>query len=586
MNNESPHKYSSFIDLIDSPRELFDKLDGIHGTWYLAGKKGRPESDLIIAQLNNQCGINMIASAIEAMKEGESPFDIMDLVNPVLPKLIVEPNDIIGLWKELYNRTTNDMASGRQYDEISNLLKQKPNIKGELFSLLNQANEPFTIGYLSEMRLALSKDSFTSEFDELMTMTESKNEFEVIAAINALSRLKYSGKKNPLITKVLKRYEEIEKHAASEVLFALVHSHGHLLSQRATIAKKLVTFLDYDIPEIDFALSKILFLNRGDWEQKGWYKKIFMGLDRTSTKNKGIIDNLDYVAQRFMKTETGIMLVEDFLLNWLDKSDYSKKEMRFEKLFNSVAHDYLRRRDDLERLVTKLFNSDNFSAHSLASELVAYNSLHKQPPLEFCKKLIKSYSSADIVYITRKVISNVYQCNEAASFVYSLLNKGPTNKGVQALVYEVMTDIIGPNYLASTIKFIEAKKAKTKAKSRIELCNRIIEELQSDIRELDALPPLEECCVPSSRTYIAQLGHQKVMRKSMDEASEGSLASMFTKVSLKYGRGSFFSVNNEISSPTPMVTHSTSMELPRSEVHHPVYAAMERVNFKFCKRGK
>ena len=72
----------------------------------------------------------------------------------------------------------------------------------------------------------------------------------------------------------------------------------------------------------------------------------------------------------------------------------------------------------------------------------------------------------------------------------------------------------------------------------------------------------------------------------MDEANEGSLVNMFTKVSLKYGRGSFFTVDDKISMPTPMVTHSTSMELPRSEAHHPVHGAIQRINYRMAKRGQ
>jgi len=586
MTSDSNQKNQDYLSLVGAPRSLFDKLDAIHNRWYLDGKVNRPKSDDILRHLNNDHGINVISIAIQAMQQGSSPFDIMDVLNPVLPSLVFKPSDVIALWRELYDRTTNDMASGRQYDGLSNLLTAKPNIAGEFLSLLSQTNEPFVVGYISEAHLALADKGFQTTFDELMILSESENEFEVIASINALGRLKYSRKNKSLITRVLKRYENLETNASNKVLYALVQSHGQLLTQRASISKKLIKFLAYDMPEIDYALSKILFLNRGQWEDENWYREIFQTLSRTSTANRGIIGNLDYIAHGYMKTDTGKQIVESFLLAWIEESDYSKKTARFEKLFNSVAHDYLRQRQSFEKFVTNLFNSDVVSAHQVASELIAYNSLHKRLPLELCVGSIKSFSQTDLVYVSRKVIANVYQCEEAASLIYSMLNKNPRDKAIQSLVYEVLADIIGFNYVSSTIKFLEKKKQLTKAKSRIELCDKIIAKLELDIQKLDALPILKECYVSSNRAYIAQLAHQKVMRKSMDEASDGSLASMFTKVSLKYGRGSFFTVNDQISSPTPMVTHSTSMELPRSEISHPVYAAMERLNYKLCKRGQ
>ena len=229
MTSDSNLTNESYLSLVDDPLSLFDKLKSIHNKWYLDGKVDRPESDDVLRYLNNDQGINVVLLAIQAMQRGKSAFNLIDVLNPVLPTLVVQPDDIIALWKELYERTTNDMASGRQYDELTNLLKAKPNMVGELLSLLSQTNEPFVIGYISEIYLSSAANEFLGTFEELITLSASKNEFEVIASINALGRLKYSGKNKPLITRVLKRYEDLEINASKEVLFALVQSHGWLL---------------------------------------------------------------------------------------------------------------------------------------------------------------------------------------------------------------------------------------------------------------------------------------------------------------------------------------------------------------------
>jgi len=225
-------------------------------------------------------------------------------------------------------------------------------------------------------------------------------------------------------------------------------------------------------------------------------------------------------------------------------------------------------------------------AHSLAGQFVSANSLRKRSHLKFSKPILKTLSMDDLVYISRKMISQVYQSEEAATFAYSILNKNPADKKVWSLVYELLAEIIGPNYLDTTISFMKAEKKKTKARSRLKLCDQVIAKLERDIERLDALPRLKECYVSQNLRYLANQGHRKVMRKSMNEANEGSLINFVTRVSLKYGRGSFMTVNDEVSNPTPMVTHSTSMELPRSEVHHPVYGALQRVSYRIAKRGE
>lgn len=586
MTTESPRDYKDFLGLIMSPLELFDALNDIRRNWYIEGKKGRPKSDKIIKKLNNEGHCNILNLATLALKQGESAFELMWLLNPIMEDLVLDPGDLISYWRAIHEKTKDDLASGTQFEYFPKLLKKKPNLSGDLLGRLQLAKEPFTTSYMSEMRCVLAKSDFDNQFAEIMQMTKSTNEHEVVAGINALARLKYSGAKKTLITEVLKRFEELQVSASANILFTLVQSYGILLKQRKSISKKLVSFLSYDTAEIDYALSRIINLNRDGCESEEWYKEIFNTLSRTSAKNKGIIDNLDYVAKSLMEKPNGIPVVEKFLLDWLQNSDYSPREIRFGKLFDSVSSEYLSQRDELERFVTQLFNSDHSSAHSLASEFVSSNSLRKRAHLEFSKSVLSKLNIDDLVYISRKMISHVYQSEEAATFAYSLLNKNPTDKKVCSLVYELLAEIIGPNYLDTTISFMKAEKKKTKAKSRLKLCDQVIAKLERDIERLDALPRLKECYVSQNLRYIANQGHQKVMRKSMDEANEGSLINFVTRVSLKYGRGSFMTVNDEVSNPTPMVTHSTSMELPRSEVHHPVHGALQRISYRMAKRGE
>lgn len=586
MTTESSENFNDYIELVSSPMELFDGLNSIRRNWHIAGKKGRPRSDKIIKKLNNEGHCNILNLATLALEQGESAFELMWLLNPVMQDLVLAPSDLISYWRAIHEKTHDDMASGTQFEYLPRFLKKKPNISGELLDRLRKANEPFTTSYMSEIRCVLSKSDFENQFAETMQMTHSTNEHEVIAAIYALARLKYSGAKKPLITEVRQRFEVLELSGSADVLFTLVQSYGILLKQRKSISKKLGSFLSYNTPEIDYALSRILFLNRGAWEDEDWYKAIFSTLSRTSAKNKGIIDNLDFVAKSYMEKPNGIQIVEKFLSDWVENSDYSPREKRFEKLFDSVSSEYLNQKDELERFVTQLFNSENSSAHNLAGEFVSANSLRKRDHLKFSKPILNTLAMNDLVYISRKMISQVYQSEEAATFAYSLLNKNPTDKKVWSLVYELLAEIIGPNYLDTTISFLQTERKKTTAKSRLKLCDQVIAKLEKDINKLEALPRLKECYVSQNLRYIVHQGHQKVMRKSMDEANEGSLINFVTKVSLKYGRGSFMTVNDEVTSPTPMVTHSTSMELPRSEVNHPVYGALQRISYRMAKRGE
>jgi len=586
MTTESPTTFDDFLPLITRPTKLFNGLNAIWRSWYLAGKKRRPNSDKIIRKLHNEGHCNILSIATVAFNEGESAFDIMKLLNPVMDSLLLKPVEIVSFWELIFEKTKTDMMSGTQFEYLAKFLKNNPKIGDEVFNLLKRTKAPFTVSYMSGIKMLLSKRDFQAQFNELMKMTKSKNEYQVRAAVHSLGRLKYSGKKRTHISQVLKRYSELEKKASGDVLFTLIHAYGALLLQRKTVYKNLVSSLSYDNSEVDYALSEILFRNKGKWENEIWYKEIFLRLSRTSVKHRGTIDNLDYIADSYMKTPTGVSIVEEFLFSWLENSDYSPKDIRFETLFDSVTFGYLKSRDNLERFITELFNSDHGFAHSLASQFVSSNSLHKFPPVKFCRSTLKKLQLEDLIFISRKVISHVYQRNEVASLIYSLLNKGATNEKIQSLVFEIFTDIIGPDYLDSTIAFLKVEEKKTRAVCRKNLCKKAIANLEQKIAEFEALPRLKECYASQNKRYIANLGHQKVMRRSMEEANEGSLVNMFTKVSLKYGRGSFFVVDRKISNATPMSTHSTSIELPRSEVHHPVYGAIQRMSYRMAKRGE
>lgn len=235
-------------------------------------------------------------------------------------------------------------------------------------------------------------------------------------------------------------------------------------------------------------------------------------------------------------------------------------------------------------MITKLFNHDSYKAHSVASELVNFCIIHKIETLRLDKVALKKLNLEDFLYIGRKVLGYVIDPKMQCSLILSIFDASPRKKDLQILVYSFFMSHIGKDYPTSTIKFLKGEIDHIKGKIKINLVQEIINNLGRYQEKRKLLPKIKEFTPPSSQTHKVHLEDARQKRKSMDEIHENSLINLFTNIPIKHGGGSFGYSNGGYMPISKFGLHEHYVELPISEISHPVSASIERMGFRLAKR--
>ncbi|MCW8830691.1 MAG: hypothetical protein OQK32_04125, partial [Gammaproteobacteria bacterium] len=209
------------------------------------------------------------------------------------------------------------------------------------------------------------------------------------------------------------------------------------------------------------------------------------------------------------------------------------------------------------------------------------------PDLKLDKQLLKSLSYVDCLYICRKILGYVISSEYLCSLCFSVFDAFPRNKKIQGLIYEVFRFHIGASYPGKTIEFLKDVSSQTKSKNKKEVASQVVQDIENYYSQVDNLSKLKEMVAPRQRMHKIHIERNKKMAVAMEESqSKSPFMSMVSKVMIKHGTGSFYFMNGKYSEINKMGKFSTTMEIPHTEITHPVDSAMDSMNFRLARRGE
>lgn len=567
--------------LLGQPSELFLYLhqrwrnrEGVDG-------KGGAEVNEIILDLNRSHNIDFCTLGCDAIDQGISVFDVIQILNDVIPKLNLNVQNTLNLFKRFYDKTKNDGVSYLQYESIKDLVKNQPIIARELLDNLVVWDEPFVSGYISSIFIGFTNGDDQNILDEIKSLKVTTSLYVLYGLINVLGRLNYSTSQNQLLLKQsLELLGEFENHNDENVQASVVHAYGNLLELTTTSIDRILVFSKRGASHTDYALSTILFRNE-KYNDQPWFREILMALCRTSVEHKGIIDHLDFVLSKLITKDTGI--VREFISGWLIQSDYRRRANNFAKLFDSLATALAQNRIALQEIVTCLLNDDSSSVHEGVADIVSYCSLRGVNNIELDKEKLKVIAFNDLVFISKKILGYIFNSENQCSLSFSLIDAAPRNKKIQNLVYQIFVDHIGEDYPSAVIEFMREKKT-IRSSIKKSIAIKVIQKLESVLENRKTLPRIKELQPSSMQVNAILLAQNKVIQESMEKAQKQSFMSLFTHILLKYGNGSFSYRNDEYTQVSKLSSIKSEVELPNSEISFPVYAAFNRTRFRVAKR--
>jgi hypothetical protein len=569
----------------NNPKEFFSELHRIRRDEYQ--QKEKVLSELII-KINKEDGVDFCQIAVDAINDGFRCFDVTPVLEESLADMNLNISSVLMLAESLFEGMQGDMAAFRQFKSFEDLVVKQPEFTRNLLEELLKQDKPYVVGYVSTLYQSLSKNNEREIHKELCTLKTHKSKYVLMAVADALGALNYKPSKNQsLVKKTFNVLEELEAKNLDEVKRIAVFAYMKLFDYSEQSKNKLIKLSESNQPLILGALSHVLLCTQEKSGNEQWFSDVLLNLTNTSCDDKGIIENIDFVLAGLIEKNDNWDLAEGFFISWLQNSNYNSKNDKLSDLFNSTIAAIVNRREKFEILLTKFFNHDSFKIHGAASELISYCQLHKVSQLNLDKKLLKSMSYEDCLYICRKVLGYVISSEYLCSLCFSILDKSPRNKKLKGLIYSVFRSHIGENYPGRTIEFLKKVSSQTKSINKKQVADQVVEDIENYFSERESLPKLNELIAPKQRSQKIFIESNKKMKAAMEEAQQNSIVSMIaSRIVLKHGKGSFHFMDGKYSNISKLGLYSKNMEMPHAEITHPVDAALERMNFRLVERGQ
>ena len=580
------YSIKTFLEYKNNPSLLFEKLLEI-----LREENSNKKTTQIIVQLNKEYGIDFCELGLKALENGSNCFDLLHVLKDALPYLKLDVFTTIAFLQKIYKCMEGDLASGIQYTPIKKLVNTQPDFARKLLKELLKLKDVFIIGYISAIFEEFSKDNLAEIHNELVSMIEinSESEYVLQAIIISLGNLDYqSNVNNLLIKKALEVFDKLLKKNNANIKATVVHALGALSKFTDDVFDRLFELACIEQPQIKFQVSRVLFLYFDEISRSQWFTKILMQLSNTKCEYKGIIDNLNFILWKIIREKKDYTLTEEFFTKWILENDYGNTDYKLEDLFNSLLPEFIKNQDFLSELITKYFNHESGKLHLAASEIINYCNFHKKRQLKLNSDILNQLSFDDLEYICRKILGHIYESTTLCSLIFSVYESNPENNSVQNFIFSIFIDVLGRDYPETVLRFLEEKLTEYNQFENIKnFINTIIETIKKQQEQLNSLTRLKEFLMPRKFAYQISLEENKKMNIIMEQAQKNSIVSLIaTQIPLKYGMGWFGYVNEKYSTPSKLTSFSRAVELPHSEMTHPVSAALRRFEFRLTKRDK
>lgn len=560
------------LESIDNPKVFFEKLFQV-----------RKEQELnnILIEINNEEHINICNIAVNAITNKYNPFDIHHLLNKSIPLFDIEVDAFIVYLRTIYEAMEGDLAVGTQYDIIKDLVIEQPNFARDLLDKMLEIDEDTFIGYMATLFEGLSELNKDKVYSELLKLLYSESKVALQAAIFALGELIFKDNDRLKAETVVNRLDELSTLGEKDLYYCIVRVLCRVYKLDMRTISIIFNLCKTKETSVYYQISNFLFQKHSEIREFEWFGELLLVLTDASCKNKGIIDNIDYVLGDIAKSGD-TSLVKLFLEKWIIESDYKKQQISISKLFNSL---FVQMINDIEfycELLTEYLMKSEQSFNTVARDMVSYAQLHKVENIRFDKKTVLGCKYNDMICLCIKSIGYIFDVKYLFELEFSLLKICSEEEIYLDEVIDIFYDFVCKNYPHTILKLLETNMDVVQSNYKfIELFKRI-EKLVSEENAYN----LKEIKQPSRYRKQIALEQGREMSKQMAEAkSEFSLIDLCSKVSLKYGNG-WFQSNSEWDSGEVrgLQRMSQSFELPKSQLSYRVSDEFQRIQFRLIGR--
>lgn len=434
-------------------------------------------------------------------------------------------------------------------------------------------DDDFVIPHIAAILIELHISEHESQYKTITDYLKSDNTIQLQCAISYIHLFDFSDEE---LKEIFELFKEKAKLSNSEVDRALLYNSYDLIKKGYEyFSEILLLYIDNDDIEIKANLSQILMYAHKNYIDKAWFRKLFNSIIDVDIDKQHIIYNIESVLKEFLKLDD-YDFIRDFLYNWIEKGNLSSISSK--NILTTFKHEFNEHKL-FSKFVTESLVYENSKLHKVLAGLIVSD-------IALDISVMKSFNFQDYLYICRKILGYFYEFNTMNAMIFSILSVDNLSKEVKQVIIDILLNYLGKNYSYDTLEYykkLDDTKLNNNEKEAKDQVVKILEERNKQIREL---PVLKELIPPSQQNRIISRTNSLAMQKAMDEPREDSfLSSLFSKIIIRYGKGSFSEINGNFSDVMYLQSFSHSVTMPNATRTHPVDHELERYNFRTVKKG-
>lgn len=571
----SKEELNTIYQIRHNSKDFFNRLQ-----FYSTEKSGDDKSYKALANLlNKDKSFDLCLGFIENATPDVNIFSLIKSVRHLFPYLKHKEESLIKFFKICYEKMKNDYYFFKQFDLFKTTIEYQPQLANKILPTLLSINEEFVVNYISVIYKLLENTDFQKTYNNLILETGNKLMFPLASIIISLSKMNFfENGMRELAEETLVKFKKLNELNinCSVVIDAIVLGLKPFINKGLGAELLLVSISKSGELSTSYQVSKLLDELCSENCTSNWYNEILYHFTSIGVENRNIIRNLDFVFCTIIDKENDIKTFEKFIHKWLLESDIGESKYPIYKIWELSFNKILLEPKNLAKIITRLFNKNQAIFHITASELTTHNSSSSGTKLLLDPETLEKLDFSAIRFICAKILGYVITCEDQFYLLYSIIQHFNDNEDVCDLICDIYQNMLGRDYLHSTIELLEKAINNTESQSSLHVSKIgiVIKNLKHIETTFKSLQNLNEFSPRESQLMTVSLEESRVMEKLSESSHKQSFISRIPTTPIKYGKGWFSFYNGEYTKVSYLSTISTSIEIPRTEIDQPVNSSL------------
>ncbi|WP_454711343.1 hypothetical protein [Cupriavidus nantongensis] len=534
--------------------------------------------------------VDVLAVGAQRIRSGSDVFDVLHLVEAVLPYLSsLEVPSIVDLSIAKYEPTKGDLMAGAINGALEKWLEKRPDVACELHAKVLEGLSEATSSLLGNAIVALSKSDYAAAVE--MAKADARSDVLMQAQVGTwtLGRLLLDDHASPeainvVVETVTNLIGSDQRDIRSQAIRAAVGAM-HTMAAFDSLLQRLAESGDQDVL---CAAATALFLKGKEIRERGITQCWLHLLPALEPEFKGAIRDLDYAMSRLVSEPGYATMVLSALSQWIaNHGERIAIDSNTAELFDGTIRKLLPLEEIWPSLVTDWLLSDRQEHAAALAGILTRLSNHGETEIRLDKGRLDELSTDDLLFLARRMLGYVHDRAQVTSLALSMLQSNDVEKRIYALLRALLVDEIGYDYPGSTVDALRKAAEEMSSVGNKDFLQTTAEAINRAAEAQSSLPSLNELRPSTKLRTLFSRARAKQVENSLEEASKNSIwRQIATQIPIKAGMGTFSYRDSSYGPAMKLSSMSHSIELPRREAFDPIGNSIRHLGFRLAKRDE